>query len=266
MEHLDKVHQIIFDMLCAIDDLCHRHNIQYFLDAGTLLGAVRHKDFIPWDDDADLTMRREEYEKLLKVAHELPEPYRLITPDDYGGYFFDFIPRFINTEELLRSPTPEDEAQLNHQNCIAVDIFLLDEAPDSSIAFRRQVLRQKMVYGNAMAHRYEKNKKKYSFVQALQVKTLRAFGRCMSLSQVLQKQEKIAQAYRGKEGKYYWQANGLVSDLHRRWERNAYVETVQLPLRDRLFDCPAGWDHILTTFYGDYMTPPKEEDRRPMHL
>ena len=266
MEKLERVHNILFDMLCAIDELCHKHNIRYFLDAGTLLGAVRHKDFIPWDDDADITMYRGEYEKLLRVVHELPEPYRLITPDDYGGYFFDFVPRFIHTGELLREPTEEDIAQKNHQNCISVDIFLLDEAPDSNAAFNRLVFNQKKVYGYAMAHRFAKDKHKYSFVQATQVKVLRTAGRFMKPQNILKKQEALAQTYRGREGKYYWQANGLVRDLHRRWERSAYEEVVRLPIRDRLFDCPAGWDHVLTTFYGDYMTPPKKEEQRPLHV
>ena len=91
MERLERIHELLFDMLTAIDELCQKHEITYYLDSGTLLGAVREKDFIPWDDDADITMKREDYEKLLAVANELPEPYRLVTPDSYGGYFFDFF-------------------------------------------------------------------------------------------------------------------------------------------------------------------------------
>ena len=92
MEKLEKIHSVLFDMLREIASLCDKYEIEYFLDSGTLLGAVRHQDFIPWDDDADIAMKRSEYEKFLKVADELPKPYLLIQPQDYGGYFFDFAP------------------------------------------------------------------------------------------------------------------------------------------------------------------------------
>ena len=102
MERLERIHELLFEMLVAIDELCEKHSITYFLDSGTLLGAVREKDFIPWDDDADISMKREDYEKFLAVANELPKPYRLVTPECYGGYFFDFTPRILNMDEPLR--------------------------------------------------------------------------------------------------------------------------------------------------------------------
>ena len=83
MERLERIHELLFDLLVAIDELCEKHNITYYLDSGTLLGAVRGKDFIPWDDDADLTMTRENYEKFCKVAHELPEPFLFVLPTQY---------------------------------------------------------------------------------------------------------------------------------------------------------------------------------------
>ena len=64
---LEELHQIELDMLKEIDRICRRENIQYYLAGGTLLGAVRHKGFIPWDDDIDIAMARDEYERFLKV-------------------------------------------------------------------------------------------------------------------------------------------------------------------------------------------------------
>ncbi|MCR5099520.1 MAG: LicD family protein [Lachnospiraceae bacterium] len=86
--------------------VCERHGIKYYADAGTLMGAVRHGGFIPWDDDTDLCMMREEYEKFLKVAHELPDNYTVVnwrTRDDWDDVFtrvvntigLDFDPKFM---------------------------------------------------------------------------------------------------------------------------------------------------------------------------
>ena len=69
------VQLVLLEMLKDIDALCKKHNIRYWLTGGSRLGAVRHKGFIPWDDDADIGMLREDYEKFQRVVHELDDAY-----------------------------------------------------------------------------------------------------------------------------------------------------------------------------------------------
>ncbi len=266
MERLDRIHGLLFDMLKAIDKLCEKHGITYYLDSGTLLGAVRHKDFIPWDDDADITMKREDYEKFLSVAHELEEPYRLVTPDSYGGYFFDFAPRILNMAEPLRDETDADRAQNNYQNRVAVDIFIIDKAPDGDAAFSRMVLWQKMVYGFAMAHRYSSSKEDYTFIQKMQTLVLGTAGRFMSLEGIFKKQEKISTKYRDSETSHYCITNFPVRSLSHRYDAADFDRAVRLPIGEYEFSCPYGWHNILTKYYGDYMTPPKQEERVSIHI
>lgn len=266
MDNLEHVHSVLFDILKAIDDLCEKHGITYFLDSGTLLGAVRHKDFIPWDDDADITMRRDDYEKFKTVAGELPSPFLFVTPRDYGGYFFDFVPRVIHRDEPLREETPEDTAQHNYQNRIAVDIFILDEVPDDDRAFRRLIFKQKINYGKAMAHRYNKHKHEHSFKERMMIGFLGLLGRCRTLEAIMQEQEKNSMRYHGIPGAYFAKSNTLVSEFGIRDLRASFETSVKLPLRGVPFNCPAGYDQILTSLYGDYMTPPPEAERIPQHL
>ena len=266
MNDLEHVHEVLFDILKAIDGLCEKHGITYFLDSGTLLGAVREKDFIPWDDDVDIAMPRDDYEKFKAVAGELPEPFLFVTPREYGGYFFDFVSRVIHTGEPLREETPEDTAQQNHQNRIAVDIFILDEAPDDDRAFRRLAFRRKVNYGKAMAYRYDKHKQKHTFGERMKILVLGILGRCSSLEKIMKEQEKISVLYHGQPGKYYAKSNTLVNEFGIRDLRASYAESIKLPIRGTYFNCPAGYDQILTGLYGDYMTPPPEAERVPQHM
>jgi len=128
------------------------------------------------------------------------------------------------------------------------------------------VLRQKMVYGYAMAHRYDKDNAKYSLLQKAQVLVLRTLGNFMRLCRILEKQDKISTAYRNDETGYYCITNFPVRSLSLRYDAADFDGVVRLKLGKGEFSCPCGYDKILTKYYGDYMTPPKKEDRVSLHI
>ena len=131
---MSRVHEANLTILKEIDRICRKYNIRYMLDAGTLIGAVRHKGFIPWDDDADVAFTRNQYEAFMKVApRELPDTMELLEPDSYRGgkAFYDFTPRIIYKKSKCHEDSPEMqyyEGKLNH---IWVDLFILDKLPAS---------------------------------------------------------------------------------------------------------------------------------------
>ena len=97
---LSAVHGADLTILKEIDRICRKHKIQYLMDAGTLLGAVRHKGFIPWDDDADVAFTRENYEKFKTVVRdELPEGMEFLEPDQMRG---ESIFRFHSKNPLFK--------------------------------------------------------------------------------------------------------------------------------------------------------------------
>ncbi len=151
-ETLRKLHSALLEILDEIDRICRKHGIEYFLDSGTALGAVRHGGFIPWDDDADVGMLRAEYEKFLRVAPgELGPRFFLQTRESDPGFEkFSAKVRLNNTY----FPEERNEGEGLHQG-IFVDVFPFDFAsddPDEAVAEIKKTRRLYKLW--AIRHRH----------------------------------------------------------------------------------------------------------------
>ena len=117
-----KIWAVELDLLLEIDRVCRKNNIRYWLCAGTLLGAVRHGGFIPWDDDLDIIMMREDFDRFVRLGAEFKSPYFLQTHDTDPEYFYSFPKiRNSNTTSLSEMFAYQD---MNHG--IFVDLYPLD--------------------------------------------------------------------------------------------------------------------------------------------
>ena len=185
-------------ILLEIDRICEKHQISYRLDAGTLLGAIRHKGFIPWDVDVDLCFLREDWWKFSKVAQEeLPANFALLLPDTFRGgkAFYDFVPRVVDLSTERRSEKTEGdtfyEGKLNH---LWVDCFILDDLPAQALWAKFYTFRQQLIFGLAMGHRRTVNLKKYKGLSRLFVSVLSKLGRLFSMPYLFSLQDAWAQA------------------------------------------------------------------------
>ncbi len=143
MKNIDKLHTINLEIVKEVVRICEKYNLTYYMSGGTLLGAIRHKGFIPWDDDIDLAMPRDDYETFIQVCtKELPASYLLVNfkTDSKYQYYITRI-KDINTKVI------EERIGNNSKYTNAsIDIFPLDGSPNN-------ILLRKIYFFRVMSHR-----------------------------------------------------------------------------------------------------------------
>ena len=121
-QNLQKAQSIMFEILIEVDKICQKYNIEYWLDGGTLLGAVRHKEFIPWDDDLDVAMKIEDYHTFCRLAkEELPSSMFFQTNETDGSFPYDFAKIRSDNAQIIEEHEAGKKV-LYHQG-VFIDIF-----------------------------------------------------------------------------------------------------------------------------------------------
>ena len=265
---LKAVHQANLKILKEIDRICRKHGIQYMLDAGTLLGAVRHKGFIPWDDDGDVAFTRENYERFARVVRrELPEGMEFLEPRQLGGgnAFYDFTPRIL----YLNSQTHEDQEEMKFYggklNHLWVDLFIQDTLPENKMAASLTKLLQTGIYGLAMGHRYRLDYSKYNLASKALVGVLAAIGKHIPMKTIRRLQRAVAVKDNKSKSRLRYYSNYQPDFLYVTVEKEWCDEVVDLPFEDTVLMAPKGWHQVLTWIYGDDKKLPPKEKRVPSH-
>ena len=259
IKNLDELHDKLFDILCIIDDICTENNINYYLDAGTELGAVREGDFIAWDDDADIKILLEDLDRFRDTMNsELPEHLHFMEPSVYKPYFYDFIYRIYDDRWLLHEETEEDIKYKNYNNRVGADIFVFGKAPNNKVSQHLMLLMVKILYGLGMAHRVSINYDKYTRLQKVYVKLLCFLGKYVSVDQIHNAWLKLIKKYSNRETGYRLDTDSPIKCI-RIYPAELYEKAVYKKIRNRLFPVPMEYDRDLTMIYGDYMTPVKDD-------
>lgn len=262
---IDELHDQLFEILCIVDDICNSKQVRYFLDGGTAIGAVREGDFIPWDDDVDIKVLREDYPSFKKAMEDsLPEHMRFVTPDQFSPYFYDFISR-IQDERLPQRPeTEEDRKYRNLQNRVGIDVTILERAPSNPISQKLFLFKSKIIYGMAMSKRYCIHDEKYTLLQKAQVTVLRFLGAPFSAKWLYRQWEHIVTKWANQTTG--WRFPSTYSLPYQKFFPEKWYETTKMfPIRGRMFPVPGGYDGELRLLYGDYMTPPKDKGMYRSH-
>lgn len=141
---IELLHSVQLDMLVKFDKFCAENNLTYFLDSGTALGAVRHGGFIPWDDDVDVGMPREDYNKLLKLGESgLPDNLLVQTYKNDQGYWMPFAK--IRLKDTFFPEVKIDVTKMKYQG-IYIDVFPFDKVPDNESLAVKAIKKSRFFY------------------------------------------------------------------------------------------------------------------------
>ena len=246
--NLDEIKKMELGILLHIADFCNRNNIRYYLFYGTLLGAIRHKGFIPWDDDIDIVMPRPDYEKFI-LLYENENHYCLKKPGD-EDYYYEFAKIFDD-----RTVVYEDVTN-NTADGIWVDIFPLDGLSKSDkiqngLLYFLQRSRVASVYASPPPTRIF-----YKPFVYLYWKLCRLIGSRYFILRIT----KLSQKYKFDESQYVGFAPSVHSKnkfLLRAW----FDSAIDVLFEGEMFNAPKEWNECLKSLYGDYMKLPSEENR-----
>lgn len=239
--------------------MCEENGISYFLCGGTLLGAVRHNGYIPWDDDIDIMLLRPDYLKLLSVL-ESSDTYRCLSMYNQNDYFYPFAKVVDLSTEII-----EKNSDYKIQNYgVYVDIFPIDSLPNDNE--KRHVYYQRML----------KIRKAYYLSLSKKIPTvgnplryapkfcLWIFSRIKGWKYWLSKIEELANMYSNENSEY---VGCVVAGYGEKetYHRFLYDKQIRVPFEEYIFAIPQGYDEYLTCLYGDYMKLPPIEQRVTRH-
>ena len=265
---LAPVHGANLKILKEIDRICRKYEIAYMIDSGTLLEAVRHQGFIPWDDDADVAFTRENYERFAKVVRkELPKGMKLLEPHQLAGgeAFYDFTPRILYLHSKTHEDSPEMQYYEGRLNHLWVDLFIQDDLPQCKVKAAGIRAVHTLICGLAMGHRYELDHSKYGPLAKIAVKILAGAGKRIPMKTIRWLQRRLAVCGNGKNSRLRYYSNYQPDYLHVTIEKQWNDRTVDLPFEDTVLMAPENWDQVLKQIYGDYMQLPPEKERVPTH-
>ena len=242
--------KVLLSMLKDFDAVCSAHQIPYVLFSGTALGAVRHGGFIPWDDDLDVMLLREDYDRFFAEAAGDIDPERYFVQREFSEHWpMQFSKLRLNGTTCMEKYHPRDPEQ--HQG-VYLDIFPCDNCSDHAPVRRLQYLSARIVIAKALwARGYETDSLlKKAFMQACRLLPRKPFYRFV-----------LHRRAAGSETVHSFFGCGT------KYEKNVFprtwmTERVGLPFEDGVFPVSAHYDELLTKLYGDYQKLPSPEERR----
>lgn len=256
---LEEIHEITLDILKKIDRIVTAQGLKYFLAYGSLIGAVRHRGFIPWDDDLDIMMLRPDYDKFVQyfLEHEKElYPLKIFTHDTCENY-----PHMIARVCNLDYPIVVN----NEIDCgmgIFVDVYPLDGMGEEEKVWKPLIRRrQQLIAASYYATRihFEIPKKKYRILDKY---LLYLYAKWKGSAYFLDKLERYKEYFPLETSRYVGNVVWVGMEL---LEKEWFRDTLRLPFEDMEAMVPEGYDALLRCGYGDYMQLPPEEARRPQH-
>lgn len=250
---VEELKQIQINILKYVDKFCKENDIKYWIDYGTLLGAVRHKGYIPWDDDIDISMLREDYEKFIKLSSKMDPKYKFFCYETDENCSLPYG-KVLDTSTVLYEPNLKYGQKL----AVFIDVFAVDSVPnDTKIVQKMYKKYQKYrKLNNLQVNKnfYVKEKEKYNFIRypfhmIFQLLPRRFFTK---------KGIKLYKKYINYDTDY-------VAVLDKICKKSLLDSMIELEFEGEKFMAPKEYDLRLKLVYGDYMKLPPIEEQVTHH-
>lgn len=255
---LQQLKEIEFDILKMFDDFCKENNIRYFLAYGTLLGAIRYKKFIPWDDDVDLLIPRTDYNRMIDLFKDT-DKYRLFAFEKNPEYLYPFA-------KLCDMTTRKDE--LGYDNGVElgvdIDLFPLDAWNDDLKKAKKEAKRIRRLMLCLGLTKIKKTVPEPLIKRALK-RILMIWCKIRGAKHFIREiQKETCKA--GQKGNVYvgaksWCVYGERGII----PAEAFSSAVDIEFEGETFPAPVGWDTYLRCLYGDYLPEPPKEKQKTHH-
>ena len=254
--------RIEVDLLNALDDYCMSHNLRYYLTYGTLIGALRHKGFIPWDDDIDVIMPRTDYDILISSFNqENNNPNVNLVSHSIDKNYYIPLAKLVNNKTVLK-----ENVTVEYEMGVYLDIFPLENLGDS-LEDARSRLKRGFRYDEELMIKTVKWRKGRSLAKNLALVGGKTVLAIKSVSKILEDLEAYCRETESDQfTKYVGVMSGISKgDDSRIFEKEWFEQTMMVEFEGKQFPAPIGADALLRKLYGDYMKLPPEDQRISHH-
>ncbi|WP_276684680.1 LicD family protein [Slackia piriformis] len=259
--YLKEMQQVSLETVLELDSFLKEHGIPYMLCGGTMLGAARHKGFIPWDDDIDLMMMRDDYDRLVALAPEIANmPNRRLVSAADGTFARDYA-------RYVRMDYGKDEDDIAETDCpyLGLDIFPIDYIPDDQDLFLKQI-KQRRPYLEMMVAYSSPFNAGSTFLKKQFRNVLRVAAKLYGPFNAARKSIGICSRYRNEPQRDIAIVCGMYGERER-WPISECFPLVEVPFEGHMLPAPHGYVRYLSSIYGqNFMDLPPEDQRRPQHI
>ena len=255
---LEELKVLQMDVLQAVDEFCRNNNIRYSMACGTLLGAIRHKGYIPWDDDIDIYVPRDDYRRLVDIFPSLYKGrYKLTSLERSSLWDKPYAKIYDNKNVMVEDAVWKENIGVN------IDVFPVDEVPDDEsewLEYNKKRMRQQKLFILKFVH-LSFNRSIAKNVALLLFKIITCFYSSRKWAKSI---DKMCKKYNGLGYNRYFECCSGRIQKHP-FPKRLFDDLVYMEFEDRTFKAFADADCYLRNGYGDYMTLPPEEKRIPHH-
>lgn len=273
--YMRKAHVILKTLMKEFDRVCRKYDLKYYIISGSLIGVVRHHGMIPWDDDIDVGMPREDLERLKQIAAREwdGKEFLFLNYDELGNdTFHDLMPRLYYMKETIPTRIMDksrNKFTMDVADKLILDVYPMDNASDNPIKHKLNMVRVKFLYNLLMGHRGKIDYSEYAKLPKWKINTIRrvnTIGRKISFKRLISWMEKAIQCENKHETDAFFMSSGPIYYVERVYKKSFFCQGQLMDFEDMQVTVPQDYDGLLhAQCYGNYMELPRNAIRKPSH-